>query len=1721
MGRARGGGGGGGRSSSPSMFGRILCRHLESAKKTYGDANVDQLVDHLRSTYPHYARLKLQPLTKRVHQILHSSGKANGDVSDDPNAHERKEEATTRNKRKDFDQSEEKLLLLEARHVRTRRNNDFSSSSATSSSSSVSSSEEDEVTTSEGDGIDLMKSMLRENYSAKSKNFGGVEGKKELVEFEVVENGLEKTVNLVSHKGAEDGIELGQRKGDNGLGAINNDETNGPKFKDLGGMNDVICQLKMEVIVPLRRPELPRHLGVKPISGILLYGPPGCGKTKLAHAIANEAKVPFYKISATELVSGVSGASEENIRELFSKAHRTAPSIVFIDEIDAIASKRENLQREMDRRTVTQLIICMDESYKLAKPVNGNEFPETADSSSGYVLVIGATNRPDAMDPALRRPGRFDLEIGLGVPDEEARVQILTVLTRNLKIDGSLDLKRIARSTPGYVGADLAALSDKAGNLAMKRIIGQRIDVLSSEYIEDCLSHPWSLEELEKVSITIADFEEAAKIVQPSSRREGFSAVPNVKWDDVGGLHLLRKELDRYIVRRIKYPEDYEDFGVDLETGILLYGPPGCGKTLIAKAVANEAGANFIHIKGPELLNKYVGESESAVRTIFSRARTCSPCILFFDEVDALTTMRGQEGGWVVERLLNQLLIELDGAEQRRGVYVIGATNRPEVMDRALLRPGRFGKLLYVPLPCSEERGMILRALVGKKKIDATVDLMALGKGTSCENFSGADLSALMNEAALAAMDDKLAAPHESSFGNSYRTIKNEHFKRALDKISPSVSEKGDILFLHMSKDPIRAGEIVVFNVDGREIPIVHRVIKVHERQDTGEVDVLTKGDNNLGDDRLLYAHGQLWLQRHHIMGRAVGFLPYVGWVTIIMTEKPIVKKPGSSGEGKDVSGEGSSLEKVPRQMLAEDGGGVATPSLFSSIKHKFQRSEDRINASTHCRFKGDDTSVIQSLTDKYYGPKDVGNRYLDPKDFNKHNEFNANKAISSNGKKFRDDISVPDKLAMRPVVPRLKRVQERIFSCKENADDSASSHNKRQKNLMNSDIATKDHDDDFKLISKFEWLHPSRIKDADGRNPGDPLYDKRTLYIPPYALSRMSASQRQYWDVKRLYMDTVLFFKVGKFYELYELDAEIGHKELDWKMTLSGVGKCRQVGISESGIDDAVQKLISRGYKVGRMEQTETSEQAKSRGTTSVIQRKLVKVLTPATNDENIGPDAVHLLAIKENVSTGFGFAFVDCGALKFWVGSITDDKSCAALGALLMQVSPREIIYERRGLSNEAQRTLEKYSLTGLSASQLTQADAFGEAVEVKNSIESNRYFIGSYYSWESVLDEVAHHDLAICALGGLINHLARLMLNDVIRNGDILSYEVYKGCLRMDSQTLVNLEIFNNNADGSSSGTLYKYLNNCTTSSGKRLLRNWICHPLKDVEKINNRLDVVEDLIANSEVMLLISQSLHKLPDLERLLGCIKSSIQSSALLLLPLIGSKILIKRLGCFVPCEMCSLSVVDIIFTRLGATDRIMTGESTFLIECTETASVLQNASQNSLVVLDELGRGTSTFDGYSIAYAVFRHLVETVCCRMLFATHYHALTKEFSGHPLVTLQHMACSFSSETKKELVFLYRLTSGACPESYGMQVALMGGIPVQVVESANKAAQIMKKKIGKSFELCEKRANFSTLHEEWLKCLVCMSNTKQISSDVDSFDALFCLWHEVKSSFKAVS
>ncbi|XP_062227844.1 cell division control protein 48 homolog C [Phragmites australis] len=743
--------GGAGRSQLASFEWKLRRLILNGGLAVSG-SSAEDVANTLRIHHPELRRQKLDPFTAAVRRALSSLPSPSPSGSDDDDS------STSRRRRHDAHAS-------------------------TSSSTSVS---EEAAHPPPSPAFDVTKSMLRSQYASQTPKRNP--GTNQQLEIEVT---AEKARRLITSDGGDGGDAKPEAPAT--AGVVRGEK--GPRFADLGGMEAVIEELMMEVVVPLCHPELPQRLGVRPVAGLLLHGPPGCGKTTLAHAIANETGVPFYKISAPEVVSGVSGASEENIRGLFQKAYRTAPSIVFIDEIDAIASKRESLQREMERRIVTQLMTCMDEFHQNIGSGGADLDGESSEKKPGYVIVIGATNRPDAVDQALRRPGRFDREISLGVPDENARKQILKMLTQNLRLEGEFDLFKIARATPGFVGADLKALVDKAGNLAMKRIIDKRRVQYCREHDgnskHDWWRKPWEADEVESLHIIMDDFEEATKMVQPSLRREGFSSVPDVTWDDVGGLDSLRKEFDRCIVRCIKHPEDYEVFGVNMQAGFMLFGPPGCGKTLIAKAVANEAGANFIHIKGPELLNKYVGESESEVRKIFTRARTNSPCILFFDEIDALTTKRGKEGGWVVERLLNQLLIELDGADQRQGVYVIGATNRIDVIDDAVLRPGRFGKKHYVPLPCADERVSILKAHARNKPISSGVDLDALARRKECNDLTGADLASLVNEAAMAALEERLEfIENGTSSMSSSCLIELSHFVRALSKVKPSVSEQ-------------------------------------------------------------------------------------------------------------------------------------------------------------------------------------------------------------------------------------------------------------------------------------------------------------------------------------------------------------------------------------------------------------------------------------------------------------------------------------------------------------------------------------------------------------------------------------------------------------------------------------------------------------------------------------------------------------------------------------------------------------------------------------------------------------------------------------------------------------------------------------------------------------------------------------------------------------------
>ncbi|TKW19227.1 hypothetical protein SEVIR_4G006700v4 [Setaria viridis] len=752
------------RHGGAGNFEKRIRRRILNGGLAGAGASAEDVASTLRVHYPELRRQKPDPFTALVRRVLSSIPSPSSPSGSDGG---------------DYDDAEDSSA---SRH-RHRHRHRHDAHASTSSSTSVS----DEVAhPPPAPAYDVTKSEIRSNYAAQTAKRNPASNQ----QLEIEET-AEKARRLITSDGGAGGDAKPEAMASEGI--VRGDK--GPRFADLGGMEAVIEELMMEVVVPLCHPELPQRLGVRPVAGLLLHGPPGCGKTTLAHAIANETGVPFYKISAPEVVSGVSGASEENIRGLFQKAYRTAPSIVFIDEIDAIASKRENLQREMERRIVTQLMTCMDQFHQNIGPGGGDLDAESSEKKPGYVIVIGATNRPDAVDQALRRPGRFDREISLGVPDENARKQILKMLIQNLRLEGNFDLFKIARATPGFVGADLKALVDKAGNLAMKRIIDKRRAQYYHEHNgnskHDWWRQPWDAGEVEGLHITMYDFEEATKMVQPSLRREGFSSVPDVTWDDVGGLNSLRKEFDRCIIRCIKHPEDYEVFGVNMQAGFLLFGPPGCGKTLIAKAVAHEAGANFIHIKGPELLNKYVGESESEVRKIFTRARTNSPCILFFDEVDALTTKRGKEGGWVVERLLNQLLIELDGADQRQGVYVIGATNRIDVIDDAVLRPGRFGKKHYVPLPGADERVSILKAHARSKPISSDVDLEALARREECNNLTGADLASLVNEAAMAALEERLDfVEHGTSSMSSSCLIELSHFERALSKVKPSVSEQ-------------------------------------------------------------------------------------------------------------------------------------------------------------------------------------------------------------------------------------------------------------------------------------------------------------------------------------------------------------------------------------------------------------------------------------------------------------------------------------------------------------------------------------------------------------------------------------------------------------------------------------------------------------------------------------------------------------------------------------------------------------------------------------------------------------------------------------------------------------------------------------------------------------------------------------------------------------------
>jgi ribosome biogenesis ATPase len=541
----------------------------------------------------------------------------------------------------------------------------------------------------------------------------------------------------------------------NRLSPISNEDINSKKkIKDqslssmlecpvLGGIDDVLDNIREIIQFPLIYPEVYEWLGVTPTSGVLLYGPSGCGKTSLVNVLAKECRTPLLKISATEIIVGVSGESEKKIRSLFSDAMALAPSIIFIDEIETLTTKRENAQRETEKRIVTQIMKCMDE-LSSAQHRKQQSFNHTS-SDSSHVVVLGATNHPEWIDPAFRRTGRFDREIELGLPTEKARKKILEVICRNLRLDHRFDHNHLAKQTPGFAGADLVALTKEAATSAIKRTF-KNLNIKEFLHHESCSTCKL---DLSKIFILKIDFDIALSKVQPNIKRDGFTAIPEITWSDVGYLEEIRNELNFSITLPIIDPHFYEKMGIPTAAGVLLYGPPGCGKTLLAKAVANESASSFISIKGPELLNKYVGESERAVRALFSRSKAAAPCLLFFDEVDALAPKRSGSENQVTERVVNQLLTEMDGIDSRKGLYIIAATNRPDIIDPALIRPGRLEKILQVPLPSPEGRASILKTHGKMLRIAPDVDLLELALRQKLDGFSGADLKALVQNACL------------------------------------------------------------------------------------------------------------------------------------------------------------------------------------------------------------------------------------------------------------------------------------------------------------------------------------------------------------------------------------------------------------------------------------------------------------------------------------------------------------------------------------------------------------------------------------------------------------------------------------------------------------------------------------------------------------------------------------------------------------------------------------------------------------------------------------------------------------------------------------------------------------------------------------------------------------------------------------------------------------
>ncbi len=644
---------------------------------------------------------------------------------------------------------------------------------------------------------DLLSEMFGDNFeeSPFGNVFGNLGGGITQIKFVVVNSNPSQPVIITENTE----ITLNSKAVE-----ITEENIPGINYEDIGGLEEEIKKIREMVEIPIKHPEIFQKLGIEPPKGVLLHGPPGTGKTLLAKAVANESDAHFILLNGPEIMSKYYGESEKKIRDLFENAEKNAPSIIFIDEIDAIAPKREDVGGEVERRVVSQLLALMDGL-----------------KSRGQVIVIGATNRPNSLDPALRRPGRFDREIEISAPDKKGRLNILKIHTRGMPLTKDVSLDKLSSITHGFVGADLESLTKESAMNVLRKLLPQmKLD--EEEKIPEEL--------LDKLKIKHQDFIDALKIVRPSAMREVLVETPNIEWEDVGGLDSVKQELKEAVEWPIKYPDSFKRLGIRPSRGILLYGPPGTGKTLLAKAVAKESEANFIQVKGPSLMSMWVGESEKGMRKVFERARQVSPCIIFFDEIDSLAGRRGVEAGTkVTERVLNQMLAEMDGLEETHGILVIGATNRPDMLDPALLRPGRFDRILLVNAPTEKGRENILKIHTKKMpisltkeeikdleklfkdvKVDEVVKKMASGKAINeeemkkldkkkkkinfndlldrdkliyylskkTEGYTGADIEAFVREAAMLALRENREA----------KEVKKKHFDEALKKIKPSLT---------------------------------------------------------------------------------------------------------------------------------------------------------------------------------------------------------------------------------------------------------------------------------------------------------------------------------------------------------------------------------------------------------------------------------------------------------------------------------------------------------------------------------------------------------------------------------------------------------------------------------------------------------------------------------------------------------------------------------------------------------------------------------------------------------------------------------------------------------------------------------------------------------------------------------------------------------------------